>query len=601
MLRSLGAAVSLIAAFAVFPALASEKESSAEQVVSTETKTETSSNNAPATPLPSAADGTERTTESPFATALKARLGQAARGEGARERGERAALTTFYESRQYKPLWVTPAGFSASAEKVIAEIRAADDWGLKASDFTVPTLVVTAGDAERADAEVDLGLAVLKYARFARGGRLDPRSLTKFLDRSPPVLEPQAVLDQIAAAPDASLWLRGQHPQHPQFERLRQKYLSLVRSRAVADVAKVPKGPTLEPGARHADIALVRARLGLAATAENDVYDESLERKVIAFQTERELKVRNGRIDAPTRQALNSIEFGSARRILSNMEQWRWMPDQLGSYHVWVNIPDFMIRVVDNGKVILAERIVVGKPDTQTPIFSDAMEQIIFHPFWGVPDSIKRNELQPNLAAGGGILARQGLKVQYRGRDIDPGSVDWQSADMRNFHIYQPPGPTNVLGVVKFRFPNKHDVYFHDTSQKHLFSSSVRTFSHGCMRVQNPIRMAELLLAHDRNMSKERVNSLAAPGAPKDNQINLNKRFPVHITYFTATVEDDGKVAYRSDIYGHEERIALALEGKAHLIAKVREPAPAKRVVGAPRYANDSAPAPAWLRNIFNF
>jgi murein L,D-transpeptidase YcbB/YkuD len=602
MLRSLGAAVSLVAAFAVFPALASEKENSPEQTVSAEPKTETSSNSAPATPLPSAADGTERKAEDPFAAALKDRLTQATRGEGARERGERAALTSFYETRQYKPLWVTPAGFSAGAEKIIAEIRAADDWGLKASDFTVPSLAAAAGDAERADAEVDLGLTILKYARFARGGRLDPRSLTKFLDRSPPVLEPQVVLDQIAAAPDASLWLRGQHPQHPQFERLRQKYLSMTRSsRAVADVAKVPKGPTLEPGARHAHVALVRARLGLAETAENDLYDDALEQKVIAFQTDRGLKVRNGKVDAATRQALNSIEFGSARRILANMEQWRWMPDQLGQYHVWVNIPDFMIRLVENDKVIHAERIVVGKTDTQTPIFSDNMEQIIFHPFWGVPDSIKRNELQPNLAAGGAILARQGLKVQYRGRDIDPSSVDWQTADMRNFHIYQPPGPSNVLGVVKFRFPNKHDVYFHDTSQKNLFSASVRTFSHGCMRVQNPVRLAELLLAHDRNMSKERVHALASPGAPKDNQINLNNRFPVHITYFTAAVEDDGKVAYRSDIYGHEERIALALEGKAHLIAKVREPAPAKRVVGGPRYANDSGPAPAWLRSIFNF
>lgn len=596
MLRSLGAALSLVAAFAAFPALASEKESSSEQVVSTETKTDTSSTIAPATPLPAAADGTQRTTlEDPFVTALKARLGQATRGE-------RTALATFYESRQYKPLWVTPAGLSASAEKVIAEIRAADDWGLKASDFVVPSLAATAGDAERADAEIDLGLAVLKYARFARGGRLDPRSLTKFLDRSPPVLEPQAVLEQIAAAPDASAWLGGQHPQHPQFERLRQKYLSMVgASRVVADVAKVPKGPVLEPGARHGHIALVRARLGLAATAEDDVYDEALEQKVIAFQTERELKARKGKIDAATRQALNTIEFGSARRILANMEQWRWMPDQLGDYYVWVNIPDFMIRVVENGKVIHAERIVVGKADAQTPIFSDAMEQVIFHPFWGVPDSIKRNELQPNLAAGGAILARQGLKVQYRGRDIDPSSVDWQTADMRNFHIYQPPGPSNVLGVVKFRFPNKHDVYFHDTSQKSLFNASVRTFSHGCMRVQNPIRLAELLLAHDRDMPKERVRALASPGAPRDNQINLNNRFPVHITYFTATAGDDGKITYRRDIYGHEERIALALEGKAHLIAKVREPAPARRVVSAPRYADQSGPAPAWIRSIFNF
>ena len=171
--------------------------------------------------------------------------------------------------------------------------------------------------------------------------------------------------------------------------------------------------------------------------------------------------------------------------------------------------------------------------------------------------------------------------------------------DMRNVHIYQPPGPTNVLGVVKFRFPNKHDVYFHDTPQKHLFSAAVRTFSHGCMRVQNPVRLAELLLAHDKNMSSDRVRGLTAPGAPKDNQVNLTNRIPVHITYFTASVDDNGTASYRSDVYGHEERIALGLEGKMNLIAKVREPTAPARV--ADRGPPDSGPAPAWLRSIFNF
>jgi murein L,D-transpeptidase YcbB/YkuD len=541
--------------------------------------------------------------QDPFAVALKAKLEEVPRGAATGDKADRAALAAFYEERQYKSLWTSAAGFSRQAESLIDEIEQARDWGLKTSDFVVPTLPPDAGKEQLADAEVTLGMAALKYARQARGGRLDPRALTKFLDRSPPVLDPKVVLEQIAVAENPGAYLRGLHPQHPQFVRLRQKYLEMRKSSpVVTNAAKVPDGPKLAPGSRHPHVALVRSRLGLAFTGNSDdvaFYDDALLKAVKEFQTARGLKLREGIVDAPTRQALNTIETGSARRLLSNMEQWRWMPENLGDYYVWVNIPEFMIRVVQNGRVMHAERIVVGKVDSQTPIFSDELEQVIFHPFWGVPDSIKRLELQPNLAAGGGILARQGLRVQYRGRDVEPESIDWRAMDMRNVHIYQPPGPSNVLGVVKFRFPNKHDVYFHDTPQKHLFSAAVRTFSHGCMRVQNPVRLAELILARDKNMSSDRVRSLTAPAAPKDNQVNLTNRIPVHITYFTASVDDDGSASYRSDIYGHEERIALGLEGKMNLVTKVREPTAAPRVPD--RGPSDSGPAPAWLRSIFNF
>jgi murein L,D-transpeptidase YcbB/YkuD len=597
----LGAAATLVAAFALtVPAGANEPASA--KVVSNEVKSETE---APAQPSSDATPAAEAqpVLQDPLAIALKARLAQAPKGESSRDRTDRTALISFYEARQYKPLWVSSAGLSSTAQSIIIEINSADDWGLKLSDFVLPTLAAGADDAMQANAEAQLSLAALEYARMARGGRLDPQSLTKFLDRAPSLLDPKEIITQISTVSDPGAWLRSQHPQHPQFERLRQKYLAMRQSsQGTASADKIPKGPRLEPGERHADIPLVRTRLKVAFTgpaADEILYDETLAEAVAKFQAERGVKARKGVIDAATRQALNNIEQGSPRRILANMEQWRWMPRDLGDYHVWVNVPEFMIRVVQNGRVIHSERIVVGKPDTQTPIFSHAMEQVIFHPFWGVPDSIKRNELQPSLAAGGAILARQGLRVQYRGRDIDPSSVDWQSADMRNFHIYQPPGPSNVLGVVKFRFPNKHDVYFHDTSQKHLFSASVRAFSHGCMRVQNPVRLAELILAQDRNMSSDRVRAMVAPGAPKDNQLNLTAKIPVHITYFTASVDDDGKVQYRNDLYGHEERIALGLEGKMHLITKVREPAPATRVKARPGYAPRSGSD--WFSSIFNF
>jgi L,D-transpeptidase YcbB len=619
MRRLLGVGATLAAALALSTTAFTTEKDASDRLVSNDTKIEASEGKSapdqqldnnpgaeirPASEAPLAVE--KPVVEDPFAIALKAKLAQVPKGMGARDRADRTALATFYEAREHKALWTTAAGLSVRADAVMGEIEQAEDWGLEAADFALPTLPPDPGKEDLADAEVAIGAALLKYARFARGGRLDPRSLTKFLDRSAPLREPSVVLEQIALAEQPGAYLRGLHPQHPQFERLRRTYLEMRRSSSIVTTAeKVPNGPKLVPGSRHPHVALVRSRLGIAFSGhpgDEALYDDALVKAVVEFQTARGIKKPGGIVDAPTRQALNTIETGGSRRILANMEQWRWMPEKLGDFHVWVNIPEFMIRVVQNGQVIHAERIVVGKADTQTPIFSDELEQVIFHPFWGVPDSIKRNELQPNLAAGGSILARQGLRVQYRGRDVDPEAIDWQAMDMRNVHIYQPPGPGNVLGVVKFRFPNKHDVYFHDTPQKHLFTAAVRTFSHGCMRVQNPVRLAELFLGRDRNMSPDRVRSLASPGAPQDNQINLTNRVPVHITYFTASVDDEGKASYRNDIYGHEERIALGLEGKMHLIAKVREPTAPTRASRDPGYAAyKSGPTPDWVRRIFNF
>ena len=224
------------------------------------------------------------------------------------------------------------------------------------------------------------------------------------------------------------------------------------------------------------------------------------------------------------------------------------------------------------------ERVVVGKRDTPTPIFSQDMEQVIFHPFWGIPESIKRNDVLPSLARGSSrLLERYNLRIQRGGRDIDPASIDWASADIRQFHVYQPPGPTSVLGVMKFRFPNKHDVYMHDTPTKNLFNAEVRTFSHGCVRVREPQRLAELVLAEDQDWTAARV-AAAISGGPQNNQISLTRKVPVHITYFTAMVDHTGGLRQFSDIYGHEQRIALGMEGKAHLVARlVKEDKPPTR------------------------
>jgi L,D-transpeptidase YcbB len=312
------------------------------------------------------------------------------------------------------------------------------------------------------------------------------------------------------------------------------------------------------------------------------------------------LRPADGSIGNGTRAALNGVVQGNPKKILANMEQWRWMPDDLGRFYVWVNIPEYTMRVVQDGKVIHTERVIIGKTDTQTPVFSDEMEQVIFHPFWGVPDGIKSNEIQPSLARGAyGVLQKHNLRIASGGRDIDPATVDWKTADLRRFHVYQPPGNDNVLGVVKFRFPNKHDVYMHDTPTKGLFSTAVRTYSHGCMRVQNPLRFAEILLAEDKKMASDRVRALAAPGAPQNNTVLLTRRIPVHITYFTASVDDDGKARYFSDIYGHENRINLALDGKAHLVAKVEKTKDPVRAEPVASLTETKASRRDWVRDVF--
>jgi L,D-transpeptidase YcbB len=506
------------------------------------------------------------------------------------EAADRAALVAYYAEWSGPPLWVTTAGFSLRALQVIAEIGKADDWGLSAAAFAFPKLGSgPLGTATLADAEIRLGLAVLKYARQARGGRLDPPQLSPFLDLRPNLYDPKSVMQAIASAPSADAYLRSLHPQHTQFERLRQALLA-ARGRDQLDAQQpgrqIPPGPTIRPGMRHSHVALVRQRLGVApAHAEAAHYDEQLWQAVKGFQREHGVDP-DGVINRATRSALNGSATSSGRattqQLIVNMERWRWMPDELGELYVWDNVPEFAMDVVKNGQVVHAEKIIVGKRATPTPIFSSNMEFIVFHPDWNVPDSIKVAELWPNLAEGSGwyggadtsILRRQNLRVSYNGRPVDPHEVDWAGVDIRQFQFTQPAGADNVLGTIKFRFPNKHDVYMHDTSQRELFSRPVRLFSHGCIRVQNPRRLAEVLLAEDKGWSASQVGGLLADRDSNYNkEVRLTRKVPVHVTYFTAVADDNGTVRYFADIYGHDERVTAALEGRTARLEVVAEAA----------------------------
>jgi L,D-transpeptidase YcbB len=496
------------------------------------------------------------------------------------------ALIAFYEYRSDEPIFIGRAGYTSKAEALIEEFKKSADWGLEPSDYDVLDMGTDSSDRaeltpeQKVEAEQKFALTVLKYARHARGGRITEPSkqLASYVDRAPQYIDPKKVLDDLASASDPAEILRGTHPKHAQFEKLRQKYLDLKRNAdAAKEIVRIPaKGPKLVPGQSHPDVALLRQRLNVPVPAGKDgaepdptFYDDELAVAVAKFQSDKGQKP-DGIVGPRTRAAFNDIETPSPERILANMEMWRWMPDDLGDFHVWVNIPEFLVRVVKGGEIIHEERIIIGELDNQTPLFSDVLETIYFNPRWHVPQSIKVNELYPGLARGGGSFERQGLRMMRNGKYVDPYSIDWSRADIRNYDVYQPSGPRNALGIVKFTFPNKHAVYLHDTPTKNLFNSEVRTFSHGCVRVRNPMRLAEVLLEQERGWTPDQVHE-TQQSDPDEVAVKMEKPIPVHMTYFTSLVGEDGTERIVKDVYGHEERVKLALAGKFNQIAKGRD------------------------------
>ncbi|HSD93158.1 MAG TPA: L,D-transpeptidase family protein [Methyloceanibacter sp.] len=507
-------------------------------------------------------------------------------GDSGVHKVQKDALLDYYAVPDQRLLWVDEKGLNERAKIAMAEIAKADDYGLRASDYPLPDPAsFDAADPSArewlAEAEMKLSYAALDYAKDARGGRIEPLRLSKNLDPSLALPDPAEVLASIAIRSDAGAYLRSFQPDQPQFEALRQKLLELRGGKTEevkTDVVIIPDGPVLKFGVEHEQVALLRKRLNLPAGSNETRFDEAVLDAVREYQASRGTAA-DGMVGPGTRRLLNGGQraaepVGSEtriRQILVNMERWRWLPHDLGAFYATVNIPEFTLRVVDEGEVIHSARVVVGKPNTQTPVLSDEMETVVFNPYWNVPNSIKNEEIAPYFGQGGGgffgggwdtsVLHRHGLRIKVGNRVVDPDQIDWSRHDLRSFDLVQPPGPSNVLGKVKFLFPNSHDVYMHDTTQKHLFNNAVRAESHGCMRVQNPDQLAEIIMRHANGWSSAQVQSAFFGG--DDNQVPLERKVPVYVTYFTLRVNEDGSLSSFRDLYGHDSRMLSALDGKA--------------------------------------
>ncbi|WP_224703526.1 L,D-transpeptidase family protein [Devosia aquimaris] len=502
---------------------------------------------------------------SPIGETIKARLAAAYYGAGKETSAysEAQKLYFFYGSRHFEPIWVnqTASGgveFSAPARKILDLFSQAATEGLRPEDYLTPDLDVTGVKADPmrlAELETAFSRATMRYATHIYTGRIVPSSVSTNLDIAPKKLDEAGLLVQLATSADPVSVLKALEPTHPEFLALKAALASFDETQADRPVA-IPAGRTLRPGMTDERIPTLRQRFELPAGTDN-TYDDALVEAIKAFQADHNLDV-DGVMGPATLAAVNGGAPITRADILANMERWRWMPRDLGAFNVFVNIPEYRLAISRDGQEEYTTRVVVGTVKNQTPVFSDNIRHIVVNPYWNVPSSIIRGEIAPAVLRNPGYVDSHNYDLLYNGNPVSPWSVDWSQVSSTNFpfRVRQRPGSGNALGQIKFLFPNKHDVYLHDTPSKSLFSRDFRAYSHGCVRVQNPMEFAGALMANEPNISRA---SLEGMFGASERWVNPQTQIPVHIAYFTLRVEADGSLRSFDDVYGHNAKLIAAM------------------------------------------
>lgn len=477
----------------------------------------------------------------------------------------------YYESAAYRGVWFGPEGDDRAARALIAALDEAGSHALPSRRYRAQLLraaLVAAGGgdpAARASAELAFTRVFFTYARDLSSGALEPRSIDRDLHIVPPRPNELFLLARLAASPEETI--ASLAPADPGYGRLKSKLATLRALPAGAWGPAASDGASIRDGERGPRVAQVRARLvALGYHAETmpaaapTLYDPMLGVSVREFQRDYGLND-DGVIGKRTIKAMNASVEDRIGQIIVNMERMRWTNRDPGRRHIFVNLVDYTVQLIDDGVVVFDERVVVGSRRHRTPEFSDEMSHMVFNPTWNIPRSIATKEILPLLQQDPEYLSKKNMRlVSSSGEPTpDPTMTDWSlySASDFPYRVKQNPGGGNSLGRVKFMFPNQHAIYLHDTPSKSLFRKDARAFSHGCIRVQDPMRLAEALLAvQDADPTGLIERRL---GSGRETVVQLDEPVPVHLDYRTAWIGDDGHVRYREDVYGRDARVLAAL------------------------------------------
>lgn len=492
-------------------------------------------------------------------------------------------IERFYARRGHRPLWLTASGLTRHGAELVAALDAAPSHGLDLDDYhasQINRLLATlrerlASGAEltepAAALELTLTDAYLTFALHLGRGRLPPAML-EAADQAhiepPPVDLNWVLADAAKRSPAAAL--AELVPTNPEYVALRQaheRYRNLALQQAPATV---PAAPVLRPGDNHPAVRLLRARLrywgDLTASADigTDTYDAALQQAVERFQTRHGL-MPDGIVGGNTRAALNRDAASYAERIAVNLERWRWLPRQFAERYIEVNVPDFRMQLIDQGEVILTQRVVVGREYRPTPLYTGSMTYMVANPYWNVPHVIAAEDMLPKIQQDLDYLRSRNI-VAFRKRPdgslvpVPIEQIPWQSLSADNFPyvLKQAPGPGNALGQMKFMFSNPYDVYLHATPANQLFDYDNRAFSSGCIRLEAPRDLADYLLKDQPRWAEGGFQQLL--DSRENRTVLLREPLPVYLVYWTAWVDDESGVNFRPDVYARDETLLAALE-----------------------------------------
>lgn len=481
---------------------------------------------------------------------------------------ERRAVARFYRARQSRAAWE-----GRDAEEIVKAIHDVSHDGLTPSDYhlrAVEALIQARAGGRSAEREGDLDIlltdAVAAMVDHIRYGRVHAVALNPAWNVDPredaPPLEES--LGQVRAAPDLGAAIRAARPQHFIYSGLVRELAKLREITAKGGWGVVPAGSPIRPGARSSRIPAVRTRLAASGefqgTAGSDPtrYEGRLVDAVKEFQTRHRIEP-DGVIGKGTVEAMNVSASARATQVRANLERARWVLGGLTDQFLLVNVPAFKAYLIRGGRNLWEARTQVGDEGMQTPTFRATLRTVVFNPDWTVPRTILTEEVLDGMRNGRNVVAQKRLRVyDSRGRQVNPASVDWGVWPQEfRYTIRQPPGAGNALGRVKFLFPNKYSIYLHDTPNQDLFNANERTFSHGCIRVERALDLAEILLRGQGGWGRQRILSVLATN--RTTNVDLERPLPVLIVYWTASVGVSDGVRYSPDVYGQDARLIAAL------------------------------------------